>query len=79
MDSSDHRGLDTPELQSQNCDQRASSLERLPVRVLGFISRRPETLFQVHTSDGAAEAAGWWVTQGTRTLECDTVNIVGPA
>ena len=48
------------------------------LRVLGFISRRPETLFQVHTSDGAAEAAGWWVTQGTRTLECDTVNIVGP-
>jgi len=60
------RGLDTPGLASL----RIAMNERHPwvacVRVLGFISRRPDTVFQVHCTDGVAESLTWSITQGDK-------------
>lgn len=44
--------------------------ERHPCRAqllrLGFIARRPDAVFQVHSSDGTAERLPWRVTQGDK-------------
>jgi GNAT superfamily N-acetyltransferase len=60
------RGLDTPGLASL----RITINERHPwascLRMLGFISRHPDTVFQVHSTDGVAESLPWSVTQGDK-------------
>jgi GNAT superfamily N-acetyltransferase len=60
------RCLDTPGLGSL----RILLNERHPARAclhgLGFISRRADSVFQVHSSDGTAEALAWCVTQGDK-------------
>ena len=60
------RSLDIPGLSSL----RIMMNERHPwnacLRSLGFISRRPDTVFQVHSSDGVGEALSWSVTQGDK-------------
>jgi len=60
------RSLDTSGLASL----RITMNERHPLvaclRALGFISRHPDTVFQVHSSDGIAESLTWSVTQGDK-------------
>jgi GNAT superfamily N-acetyltransferase len=60
------RSLDSPGLTSL----RITLNERHPwvacLRMLGFISRRPDTVFQVHSTDGVAESLAWSVTQGDK-------------
>lgn len=36
------------------------------LRGLGFVARRSDSLFQVHSSDGSAERAVWCITQGDK-------------
>ncbi len=39
---------------------------RAQLRALGFIARRPDTVFQVHSHSGMAERLAWCVTQGDK-------------
>ena len=39
---------------------------RTHLRTLGFIARRPDTVFQVHSHSGIAERLAWCVTQGDK-------------
>lgn len=60
------RCLDAPGLTSL----RITMNERHPwvacLRMLGFISRHPDTVFQVHSTDGVAESLTWSVSQGDK-------------
>ncbi|HEX4388420.1 MAG TPA: GNAT family N-acetyltransferase [Steroidobacteraceae bacterium] len=60
------RGLATPGLASVRVllDERHPC--RAQIRRLGFISRSPETVLQVHSRDGSAERIAWRVSQGDK-------------
>jgi len=60
------RGLDTPGLASLRIVFNEAHPWKTCLRGLGFFTRRPETVFQVHSSDGTGEALAWCVTQGDK-------------
>lgn len=60
------RGLDTPGHSTLRILLNERHPARACLRGLGFIARRAETVFQVHSSDGTAEALAWYVTQGDK-------------
>jgi len=60
------RGLDTPGLTSLRITMNARHPWVACLRVLGFIGRHPDTVFQVHSTDGVAESLTWSVTQGDK-------------
>ena len=60
------RSLATPGLTSLRIHVNERHPGRACLRGLGFIARHPDNVFQVHSSDGTAEALGWCVTQGDK-------------
>lgn len=60
------RCLDTPGITSLRILVNARHPDRSYLRRLGFIPRRSDTVFQIHSKDGTAEALSWCATQGDK-------------
>jgi GNAT superfamily N-acetyltransferase len=60
------RGLNTMGLASLRIVFNEDHPWKSCLRGLGFIARRADTVFQVHSSDGTGEALAWCVTQGDK-------------
>jgi RimJ/RimL family protein N-acetyltransferase len=60
------RGLNTMGLASLRIVLNEDHPWKSCLRGLGFIARRADTVFQVHSSDGTGEALAWCVTQGDK-------------
>jgi GNAT superfamily N-acetyltransferase len=60
------RGLSTPGLITLRVLLDDRHPFRTCIRRLGFIARRPDTVFQVHSPSGTAERLAWRVTQGDK-------------
>ena len=60
------RGLSTPELITLRVLLDDRHPNRTCLRRLGFIARRPDAVFQIHSQSGTAERLAWRVTQGDK-------------
>ncbi len=60
------RGLSTPDLITLRVLLNDGHPDRTCLRRLGFIARRPDAVFQVHSLSGTAERLAWRVTQGDK-------------
>lgn len=60
------RGLSTPNLITLRVILNDRHPHRTCLRRLGFIARRPDGVFQVHSPSGTAERLAWCVTQGDK-------------
>jgi hypothetical protein len=60
------RGLSTPRLITLRVILDDRHPCRGHLRRLGFVARRPDAVFQVHSPSGAAERWAWCVTQGDK-------------
>jgi len=60
------RSLNTPGLASLRIVFNEDHPWKTCLRGLGFFTRRPDTVFQVHSSDGMAGTLSWIVTQGDK-------------
>jgi len=60
------RGLSTPDLITLRVLLDDRHPHRICFRKLGFIARRPEAVFQVHSPSGTAERLTWCVTHGDK-------------
>jgi len=59
-------GLDTPGLASLRIVFNEAHPWKTCLRGLGFLTRRPQTVFQVYSRDGTGEGLAWYVTQGDK-------------
>jgi GNAT superfamily N-acetyltransferase len=62
------RGLSTPELITLRVLLDDLHPDRTCLRRLGFIARRPDAVFQIHSPSGTAERLAWRVTQGDKDI-----------
>jgi len=60
------RGLSKPDLIALRVLIDDRHPHRSCLRSLGFIARRPDAVFQVHSASGTAESLAWCVTQGDK-------------